>query len=312
MHEPDCLIHLGFYKAASTWLQKRYFLEPFGYSQAMDSLRLQLNFLDLGGPGYDAEATRADMAGQLLAIRQRGFCPVISSEGLSGDILRGGYNQADNARRMREVLGDGARILLVVREQRQLLRSAYKTLVYFGESRSIGQLLKPLSGDESPRFHPGFLFFDQLVALYQQLFSTEAVLVLPYELFKERPREFLNRIRNHAGLATANESHFSELPLKQKLNASEPLGYIEGQRLGNRLAGNARNDYQGRRKRNDFEQVIRRIAWHKNNSRPLPVDDWLEQRFVRQVEQLGSDFFSGSNRRLSELTGLDLAPYDYQ
>ncbi len=309
---PTPLIHIGFYKAASTWLQKRYFCEQFGYQRVMDSLRLQVHYLDPKEPEYQASASRARLAAQMEPIIQRGLCPVISSEGLCGDLLRGGHNQQHNARRLREITEGEPRILLVVREQRQLLRSAYKTLVYFGESRNISRLLQPLSASESPRFHPGFLCFDRLVELYQDLFSAPAVLVLPYEMFRDNPRAFLRRIREHVGLEAVADSHFDSLPFKQKLNASDKLGFIEGQRVVNRLAGNARTDFSGRNNHSDFARVIRRIAWHKQHNRSLPVDNWLEQRFHARVEALTQGVFADSNRRLQQLTGLDLAPYGYQ
>ena len=308
----SCLVHIGFYKSASTWLQKRYFTETYGFERVMDSLQLQLDVLAPQGENYQAEVIRTELADAFAQVQQRGLCPVISSEGLSGDLVRGGHTQADLAKRMGEVLGDSPRILLVVREQRQLLRSAYKTLVYFGESRPVEKLLQPLAGDEAPRFHPQFLCFDRLVKMYQELFSPEAVLVLPYELFCQQPLDFLTRIRQHAGLPKASDSLLSDLPLSQRLNANEPLGFIESQRLLNKLAGHARNDYQGLRQYNNFERVIRRIAWHKKNSRPLPIDDWLEKRFATKVTALTEGMFSASNQRLGELCGLELGAYGYQ
>ena len=308
----SCLVHIGFYKSASTWLQKRYFVETYGFERVMDSLRLQLNVLAPQGEDYQPQAIRAELAEAFSGAQQRGLCPVISSEGLSGDLVRGGHTQAELAHRMSEVLGDSPRILLVVREQRQLLRSAYKTLGYFGESRPVDKLLQALAAGEAPRFHPQFLCFDQLVKTYHDLFSPEAVLVLPYEQFCQRPLEFLTRIRQHAGLPEAGDSLFADLPLSQRLNANEPLGFIEAQRLINKLAGHARNDYQGLRQYNNFERVIRRIAWHKKNSRSLPMDDWLEKRFAKKVAALTEGMFNASNQRLGELSGLDLAEYGYQ
>ena len=316
MHLPTSdsayLLHIGFYKAASTWLQKRYFLPDNGYEQILNPFTLQTELLATPAEQFDANSARAAMSAQATPIRAKGLVPVISSEALSGDLLRGGQRQSHNAERLHAITEGNARVLLVVREQRQLIRSAYKTLVYFGESRSLSALLKPLAADESPRFHPGFLYYDVLVETYRSLFPADSILVLPYEWFRENPVAFLQRVRRHMGLSEAPEAALQSLPLKERVNAGETLGIIEIQRWINVLLGYSRNDYQGWFQRNTLQRVLERIQWHKRNSRRLPWESALERRFVTRVNSATEGLFRESNQRLSEQCGIDLTRYGYQ
>ena len=56
----DPLIHLGFYKTATTWLQDKFFIPKHGYSQAYSQMDIQRLFVD-------PQPFRFDVEGQLMA-----------------------------------------------------------------------------------------------------------------------------------------------------------------------------------------------------------------------------------------------------
>lgn len=308
---PTPLVHIGLPKALSSWLQQRYFLNNFGYQHVLDAFKLQVLLVTPDEATFDKDGSREQIFQAIEAAHRRGLHPVISSEALCGDLVRGGHNTVRNADRLQSVLGGEGKILLIVREQRQLIRSAYKTLVFFGEERKIKSLLRPSVDGEPPRFNTDFLQFDRIVELYQERFSPSSVLVLPYEMFCQQPELFLDKVNKHAGLDLADDA-YGQLPLQQRLNANEPLGFIAGQRLLNRLKGTASDDFSGRAGCNSFEHILKRIAWHKRNARPSFVDRRLEQRFSDSVQGLTEGVFSASNQRLRQQTGLDLGAYGYQ
>lgn len=309
--DQSVLVHPGFYKSASTWLQKCFFLPEFGYGQILNPLSLQLSLVHPSDSDFDPVRARQEIAAEVAAISARGLQPVLSSEAFAGDLLRGGCNSGRNTGRIGQVLEARPRILLVVREQRRLLRSVYKTLVFFGADQSLRSLLKLPAGQDERRFHPGFLQFQQLAERYRELFGADALRVLPYEWFCQEPRAFLDAVRAHSNLAPLTDEQFRAAPVTQIINANESLLFIETQRWLNRLNGTAKNDYRGRKAGNDFDRVMRRIAWHKRNARATPLDELLERRFTSRVKTATAGMYGPGNRRIQAFCPVDLEQFGY-
>lgn len=309
---PPVLVHIGYYKTATSWLQQLYFRPEQGYEPVMDAFHLQLSLVQPEEADFDPARAREEISGKVAAIAGQGRQPVLSAEALAGDPLRGGFNRERNALRVEQVLAGPPRILLVVREQRELVRSLFKTLVFFGADQGLGRLLELPAQPGERRFHLDQLQFQRLAACYGELFGAGSVCVLPYEWFREAPRAFLDKVREHGGLAPLSDQQFQSLPVNRVINANESLVFIQAQRWLNRLRDTAANDYTGRRGDNDFQQVLRRISWHKRHARATPLDGLLERRFAARVDARTRGLFAAGNRSLQALCPVDLARYGYQ
>ena len=301
------LIHIGFYKTASSWLQKFLFEPQYGYQHVIDAFSLHPLLITPEQETFDPSLVRRELDDKLAAIVADGRIPVISSEALSGDLLRGGHNRWQNADRLRQVF-DQARILLVVREQRQLLRSMYKTMVFFGFPYSLNRLLR-----EGPDgFDVEFICFHSLAEYYTGLFGPDAVLVLPYEFFKHQPHDFIKRVFAHRGPERIPDSSLQRLPLNRVVNPGESLSYIQLQRWINRLTLTRHRNYAGLLGNNGFEHVLRRIAWHKRHARETSLDARLERRFATRVDEHLQGRFAYSNRRLQTFCPVEFASFAYE
>jgi hypothetical protein len=305
------LVHIGFSKTASTWLQKKYFLPASGYAQVLNPLTLQLSLIQPDAESFNSDKARAEITAERQQIQALGLQAVLSCEALSGDLIRGGYNARQNAERLALVAAD-ARVLLVVREQCSLIRSVYKTLILFGEEISLKRMLSPVQDGEEPRFSPQSLCFDELVRIYEELFGVGSVCVLPYELFEQDPRQFLEKIRRHSALPPLDDKLYAQLPVGQIINSNQSLSFIHAQRWLNCWSGTASNNYAGRSGSNSFKTVLHRIGRHKKHAKSTPLDGWLERRFAKQVEGATADFYKGSNQRLQAYCEFDLGDYGYQ
>ena len=80
---------------------------------------------------FDAASSRAAFDPLLSKVEDEGLFPVVSFERFSGNPFSGGYDSKEIANRLAEVF-PGARVLVVIREQRSMIVSTYKQYVREG------------------------------------------------------------------------------------------------------------------------------------------------------------------------------------
>jgi hypothetical protein len=184
------VFHIGYHKTASTWLQGQVFPRLEGRS-SMHEHRLADEALRNLARADDADFlphTIQALRDEFLARERQPL--LFSYEGLSGRLWRAddsGFRSIDRL----AVVEPGARIFVVVREQRTMLRSVYFQYVYEGGT------LDPTSFCADPSgpgwvFPPEHLCYDRLVGRAIEVFGADNVCVLPYELLTTRPQVFLD------------------------------------------------------------------------------------------------------------------------
>jgi len=304
------LIHIGYPKALSSWMQKWLFTPQNGFCKVMDSLTLQLFLIDATPFTFDTtkalewmEKTRKEVT------NSENLQEVLTGESLVGHTHCGGYNAKTNADRLKQLCPQ-AKILIVVREQKATIRSLYKTFITWGMPHSIDRILHPVEPNLSPQFNLDFLRYDLLVDYYQQLYGKENVLVLPYEAFTGNGADFVRRIFAFCGMAQAEEK-IKKLPLNRLVNRGQTLLNLLIERWRNYFLVSNPFNYSGWFVPTEAS-LKRRITRSKKNIFPALMDHWFEAGFKRKVEQHCAGKFAESNRRLQQLTGLDLTSYGYE
>lgn len=302
------LVHIGFPKALSSWMQKFLFKPEQGFLNVLDSLHTTISVIDPTPFRFDESLCIRFIEETLRKNPEtHNLVPVCSAEALIGNHYCGGFNAKQNADRIKQLFPD-ARILLIVREQRQLMRSLYKTMIVWGMPHTIKRLLNPRDASLAPQFNLDFLRFDLATAYYQQLFGRENVLVMPYEAFIEAPKQFTRQIFQHANCSPT--AAFERLPWKKRVNKNQPLASLYLQRLQNLLLSSPFN-YAGPLASTE-ERVYQRIKRSKSNPLPAFTNNWFEDDFRQTVGSAFAGQFASSNSRLQQLTGLDLAAYGYE
>jgi hypothetical protein len=193
----DVLLHLGLHRTGSTWLQQRVFdgrdgrPTPIVPDRAESARRIVLPRDD----DFDADAVRDWLAAETKAVRSAGGVPVLSNERFSGNPHSGWFDADRTFDRLARALPN-AKVLIVLREQRDLVRSLWLQYVRIGGPASLRDYLRaPEPGDHrAPCFDPAFLRFDRLVENLDRRFGRERVLAIPYDRLRRDPREFLARI----------------------------------------------------------------------------------------------------------------------
>jgi hypothetical protein len=235
----DCriLVHIGYFKTGSTWLQKRIFpSEALGFCSLWRDRAVP--FRELIAPlsyNYDCERARAVMLPDVEQVREKGLVPVLSDENLCGNPSPWGYEGGPVAWRLHRVFPN-AKILICVREQRAMLLSLYRQSVRWGYSGSLEAFFDRISNTSKFKYkEPGpfiplglnFVQYDTLVRYYIELFGVENVLVLPYEFLRSDQTAFVNRILQYSGLSAVTQTEQSSenvsesmpaLSLRRKLN----------------------------------------------------------------------------------------------
>jgi hypothetical protein len=296
------LVHIGYHKTGTTWLQRTVFPREFGSFDLPWKLRevagLFVHPHELEwepGPVQDA------LGPGIAAAREAGLVPVVSSEELSGNPHSGGHGSADYAGRLARAL-PGARVLIVVRRQPAMLESVYKQYVKRGGTQPAGRyFVPPPQWFRYRRCRLANWEYDRLVARYHRLFGADRVKVLPQELLATDSAAFVREITDFCGarpiaslrtereniglsaLAAALQRRTNRYFHRDDINEGAPFAWP-------RVAG----------------------AWRRLDALFLRrIAGPAERRLRREVAALCAGRYEESNARLAAMTGLDLARWGY-
>ena len=203
------LLHVGYHKTGTTWLQNRFFIPEYGYGKILDHDAVSALIVDAPDCARDAGrlAAAADAGGATL---EPGRVPVVSSEILCGNPFHGGAGGAANARLLARAFPD-ARILITIREQRRTLVSVYMQYLSRGGTLPPGDFFAEENAPGYPRFRAEHFRYDWLIGLYRDLFGASNVLVLTQEEMARDLAGFLAKL-----------SAFAEAPRQDGFPASAP------------------------------------------------------------------------------------------
>jgi hypothetical protein len=303
----DVLIHIGYHKAGSSWLQQHLFdRESAGFGWLGKSARNPVRrFVDDDPLDFDAAALRAELGPLLDRQRRRGLLPVVSMERLSGHPFSGGYDCKEIADRLVAVLPEG-RVLVVVREQRSMIVSTYKQYVRAGGAAGPEQFLDPPRSKSRrvPWFDARYFEYDRLLRHYVALFGSERVLCLPFEQFVSDGPAFVGAIVRFAGTAPGDGA-LDGLPFDNRSNRAPSTVGTERRRLRNKLGVRSELNPTPVFGPKAFATIPPELL--ERAIRPRAGAEELDRRLRETVDAFVGDRYAESNRRTAELARLDLA-----
>jgi len=193
---PAVVIHVGFHKTGTTWLQQELF--PKVRNARLVPRPVIRRELLLPYPfGFDPQAARRGVLGDADGR------VVLSEEELSGNLHTGGLHGSmskEIAERLARAFPD-AHVVIFVRSQKEMIASAYKQYVEGGGTGSIHRFLRPSRAPhKTPNFSLDFLAYDGLVGHYESLFGREAVHVHACEALRSERAAFVARFAASLGL----------------------------------------------------------------------------------------------------------------
>ncbi|HYW34937.1 MAG TPA: sulfotransferase domain-containing protein [Balneolaceae bacterium] len=239
------LIHIGYVKTASTFLQKRLFIEEVGFKKVGKHVTLRDYLVKPQMIHYEKAKIEEYLKSELNKAGNKNLAPVMTFERLSGNPISGGYDQVIICNRLKELFPE-AKILIVFREQSDLLVSSYKQVVQEGFSGSIKQYIyPPKNGAKIPQFNLKFLEYSHLIKLYQNKFGNNNTLALQFELMKENPARFFSLIfkfcqRSPLKIDTERKINKSIRPLQVLLKSFANAFFTRDQTNPNPIISNTR------------------------------------------------------------------------
>jgi Sulfotransferase domain len=308
---PNLLIHIGYHKTGTTWLQKTLF-----------SVKSE-TFIPLapnGKPKYIGNYFFPDPEGHLLSPFQsnkqailnevettprgldlQGKIPVISNERLSGNPHSGSFDSKLIADRIKDCFPN-AKIFCVIRKQKDMILSTYFQYLKIGGTDSLKAYLTRKYDERRPGFSPASLRYVNLISYYHQLFSPENALVLPYEILNRKPADFVKRVGSF--LSVNIDTNLVNPEVRYNTRAESPIT----QRFP------ALNLFCKKSSVNAYSPLSFPIF-----SRLIQATNWLFpgksrshiEKAIQQIEQITGNRYLESNRELSELIGMDLSEYGY-
>ena len=303
------LIHIGYHRTGSTWLQQYLFANRrAGYLSPFPRKTIVRNNLIMPHPlDFDPMAAAAAFAPGLASAAAQGLVPVVSAERLSGHPTSGGYDSKEIAQRLAEVFPDG-RVLIVVREQRDIILSCYKVYVRAGGHLPLDEWLNPPAHGRmrGPQFSFEHFAYDRLTRQYAALFGPDRVLVVAFEDLTADAATTVNRIAAFAGGRPD-----PDLSSARRINRSlSGLTITLKRRLNPFIARDAANGYStlclpG--------LAARSTALFEFADRHLPAG-WSRSTDARMKQKVHTDVgerYKESNRRLGAMIGIDLGERGY-
>jgi hypothetical protein len=289
------LIYIGFDETAAGWLDDALFRASSAY-RPLD--RSALAPLVRDQPlEFDAQALRRDLA---PLLDRAGGAPVVAWARLSGDAASGGYDSKELADRLAAVF-PGARILIVIREQRSAIAAAYKRYVDAGGQSTAQQFLHrtPQQGWRVPSFDFGHFEYDRLIRYYRSLFGDENVLVLVHEQLADDGRRAISAI-----------SEFAGQPSPERV--PPPVADGAGSALTTALT-RPLNRFAPRSELSPEPFLpVKALFWLGAQGRKAPISlARSEEKLHAVVAEAVGDRYVESNRVTAKLLGIDLRAYGW-
>ncbi len=292
----NLVFHIGYPKTATTLLQRHIYpawegVNYIDHYKKENKWLLELRYVN--EPDFEA-SLYVEKLSQLI---QPDKVNVISIESWVGDVFKRGFNTVRNLRYLKSIAPE-ARIIITIREQCSMIEAIYKQYVNQGGTCGFQDFLslpppKPVSFDFS------YLNYYRIFELYEKEFGQNHVSIIPYEMIKSDPEEFLQKLAEMMGSKTLPRKDMS-----LKVNPSLSGLALNILRLSNYFLSTPLQPCNP--VRISFLHPRLRKFLQKNfqgNSRISLISP--EQKAYFQ------DLYRESNRLLVQKTGLDLASYGY-
>ena len=304
------LIHIGYHKTGTTWLQQDLFGEPtlFGFGPMAPQAVIDEAFIGGNPFTFDPKHARDLVMPSIAEAESIGNVPVISHEPLCGLPTLNGFDSKTIADRLHATFPN-ARILIAIREQRSMMLSVYKQYVATSGTNSLKRMWREYAPEERRRPFPGLDVFEyhHLIAYYQELFGRDHVLVLPFEHLTQDATAFAARIYGFVGREPVAAAPTT------KRNVSAPGILITGLRWSNLVlrAFGMTGPFGGPITRESLRYARYRWIERLNPRIPRVMTKRSDTRMRATIDELASGRFAESNRITSEITGLDLGALGY-
>ena len=187
------IFHTGFHKTGTTFLQHAFWPNVVGYAYSRKNSSQIKDILLSPYSGYFSPNKAKQ---QILDVCSGPF--ICSSEEFSTNPNLGGFNglaRIESYRRIAKVFPE-AKLVVMIREQKEMIKSLYVQYVKLGGTATIHRLLDPHSRLRA--LNPGFSFeyysYDKFLDEVLDFWPKEQVFLYNYDDLKANEKGFLNKL----------------------------------------------------------------------------------------------------------------------
>lgn len=313
------LIHIGYHKTGTTWLQSHLFVDghpvfhpvsatAMGPSTWAENLYVDEN-MDLLNAFDLNEKVIASKLSDLLQAKPlvNDKIAVVSHERLSGNPHSAAQDALSIATRIQNCFPK-ARIFISIREQASFILSSYLQYLSVGGTFGLQKYLLGNKDAKIPGFSPNHMKYDLLIARYQELFGEENVLVLPYELFERDKSQYFQFFREFLEV----DFEVDDKLFDQRMNTatahflSYRLRFLNVFLFRNSLnhQSNLELGVAGRR-------LVRSLVRCLNFFVPDSLDNATQDQLRKEIDLWVADRFHESNVLTNSLIECDLTEFNY-
>ncbi|WP_417860773.1 sulfotransferase domain-containing protein [Winogradskyella sediminis] len=338
-------IHIGYPKSGSTVLQNGFFgkhpevlnlgcgnrtdqsyWDDLGYISKEINIAMEIDLRYRNSISYNANEVKANFEKYFDIAKESN---VIKTVGISNENFSFQWNYGidieEKAKRLKHIFGEGTKIVVILREQIDLIRSLYKEQIRFGYSGSINDFFNYL-WDYQDRSALHEFCFDKVIDVYAKHFGKENIHIISFESFKKDNASFLNSIAKALNIEENVISKIDKiynaqlsdeaLEIKKQMNEKYKHTCEKGfyqvfdnhrytpyytEELGADVPFDVYLDYQVR---HHLSQAAEKIATLKSAGK---IDLEISEKNINRFSKL----FSESNTRLEEKYQLNLNQYNY-
>lgn len=295
------LIHPGFHKTGTTYLQMGLFADEKQFRQPWSRGFIEAHLIRPHQLHFDplkASEQFQDMA----RTTSNDVIDILSEEDLGGNPYHGAREAAITATKLRAVFNN-AKILFTVRRQSEMIRSLYIQYLKEGGKLSAEEFFSPQSYRLFFAFDKDIFSYHYLINHYAALFGKDNILVLPQEYLQRDEAGFVADLGQFLG-RRLQPAHAKDEDKAR--HASPPESSIPFLRLGNHFYTGPFNEpgfinapYLGKAFRSlGYRQ---RLAF-KNEGETLKA--LIKAKF--------SGYYAASNAELQSFVPVSLKTYQYE
>ena len=310
MNNKSTIFHVGYHKTGSSFLQSevfRKFNKLFYVVPRKDIQELLIYQNDLY---YRSENTAIELEKHFIKSREGDLSTIFSEERLSGLPHEGGSDSVQTARRIK-LLNPDSKIIIVIRKQEDIIKSSYMQYIVGYGSYSLKEYLNPTTIKKSNLFSYYFFEYHRLIEIYNNLFGSNNVLVLPYELLKKNKKEFIKEILEFINIEIEHEKIIAEIDFSPKNTSSSAL-YILIKRFFNPFILKGHKNIGNTLHNPLIKYIFKVISFILRKRKISFIDTKISENQKIYINTFCKNKYIKSNRITNGLIKHDLTEYGYQ
>jgi hypothetical protein len=314
----DILIHIGYHKTGTTWLQQELFTlksEVFipisksdkGHSSlARDFVWSKDGYL-LNSFDTNEQNIREGLCKLLKNENPKDKILVMSHERLSGSPHSSGFDSSIISKRIQKSFPN-SKILIIIREQTSWILSNYFQYLSMGGTHTLKKYLNTKYDGKRPGFSPNHLEYHHLIKDYQKRFGEKNVLVLTYEMFNSDKKVFIKKLSDFV----EKEIYLNPRQFNTKHNAKNDNYVIYKTRwLNNFITSSSLNNHSNRK-----NTVNSKLAIYSRKFLSKFIlknrNKLIKNKFMAEIDEWTNNRFNKSNGITQTLIKISLEDFGYK